>query len=113
MISVPIKKRFRNIGWVRESDKKYIAPKNLLMSYRKIFSFGKRLSIQPYFGSKTTRQVSLYSSDLEINWTSSFVVQIDKLAIFLHLLLAPEGTVVKPAEHEVAHCLSPIPGFNF
>ena len=30
-----------------------------------------------------------------MNWTSSF------LAIVLHLLLAPVGTVVKPAEHEV------------
>ena len=45
-----------------------------------------------------------------MNWTSSFLVQSDKLATGLHLLLAPVGTVVKPAEHEVAHRLSPIPG---
>ena len=44
-----------------------------------------------------------------MNWTSSFLIQSDKLAIVLHLLLAPVGTVVKPAEHEVAHRLSPIP----
>ena len=56
------------------------------------------------------RQVSLYLSDLEMNWTSSFLVQSDKLAIVLHLLLAPVGTAVKPAEHEVAHRPSPIPG---
>ena len=54
-----------------------------------------------YSGLKTFRQVSLYLSDLEMNWTSSFFVQSDKLAIVLHLLLAPVGTVVKPTEHEV------------
>ena len=54
-----------------------------------------------------TRQVSLYLSDLEMKWTSSFLVQSDKLAIVLHLLLAPVSTVVKPAEHEVAHRLNP------
>ena len=56
-----------------------------------------------YSGLKTLRQVSLYLSDLERNCTSSFLVQSDKLAIVLHLLLAPVGTVVKPAEHEFAH----------
>ena len=45
-----------------------------------------------------------------MNWTSSFLVQSDKLAIVLHLLLAPAGTVVKPAECEVAHRPSPTPG---
>ena len=45
-----------------------------------------------------------------MNWTSSFLVQSDKLALVLHLLLAPEGTGVKPAEHEVVRRLSPIPG---
>ena len=49
-----------------------------------------------YFGLKTTRQDSLHSLGLK-NWTSSF----------LHLLLVPVGTVVKPAKHEVAHRLSP------
>ena len=44
------------------------------------------------------RQVSLYLSDLEMNWTSSFLAQSEILAIVLHLLLAPVG-VVKPAEH--------------
>ena len=55
------------------------------------------------------RQVSLYLSDLEMNWTSSFLFQSDKLAIVLHLLLVIVGTVVKQAEHEVVR-LSPIPG---
>ena len=45
-----------------------------------------------------------------MNWTSSFLVQSDKLAIVLHLLLAPVGTVVKPAEHEVVRPQSPNPG---
>ena len=45
-----------------------------------------------------------------MNWTSSFLVQSDKLAIVPHLLLAPVGTVVKPQEHEVAHRLRPILG---
>ena len=44
-----------------------------------------------------------------MNWTSSFLVQSDKLAIVLHLLLAPVGTVVKPAEHEVVRHRSPLP----
>ena len=63
-----------------------------------------------YFGLKTMRQVSLCISDLEMNWTSSFLVQSDKLAIVLHLLLASVGTAVKPAEHEVVRRLSPILG---
>ena len=63
-----------------------------------------------YFGFKTMRQVSLYLSDLEINWTSHCLVQSDELAIVLHLLLAPADTVVKPKEHEVVRRLSPIPG---
>ena len=61
-------------------------------------------------GFKTLRQISLFLSDLEMNWASSFLVQSDKLAIVLHLLLAPEGTVVKLAEHEVVRRQSPIPG---
>ena len=44
-------------------------------------------------GLKTLRQDSLYLSDVEMNGTSSFLVQSDKLAIVLHLLLAPVGTV--------------------
>ena len=45
-----------------------------------------------------------------MNWTSSFLVQADKLAIVLHLFLAPVSTEAKSAEHEVAHRLSPSPG---
>ena len=63
-----------------------------------------------YFCSKTMRKVSLYLSDLEMNWTSCFLVQSDKLVIVPHLLLAPVDTVVKPAEHESAHLSSASPG---
>ena len=63
-----------------------------------------------YSGLRTLRQVSLYLSDLEMNWTSSFLVQSDKLSIVLHLLLALVSTVVKPAEHEVVRRPSPILG---
>ena len=44
-----------------------------------------------------------------MNWTSSFLVQSHELAIVLHLRLAPAGTVVNPAEHEVARRLNSIP----
>ena len=47
-----------------------------------------------------------------MNWTYSFLVQIDKVVIVLYLLLAPVGTVVRPAEHEVAHLLGPRPVFS-
>ena len=63
-----------------------------------------------YYGLKTMRQVSPYLSDPEMSRTSSFLVQGDKLAIVMHLLLAPVGTVVMPVEHEVAYRQSPIPG---
>ena len=59
---------------------------------------------------KTTQQVSPYSSELEKNWTSSFLVHSDKLVIGPHLLLSPASTVVKPAEHEFAHHPNPIQG---
>ena len=44
-----------------------------------------------------------------MNWTSSFLVQSDKLAMVLHLLLAPAGAVVKSAELIVVRRLRPIP----
>ena len=44
-----------------------------------------------------------------MNWTSSFLVQSDKLVIVLHLLLAPVGRVVMPGEHEVVRHRSPTP----
>ena len=47
MISVSVKKRFRNICRVRESDERFIAPKNLLMSQGKILSIGKCVLMQP------------------------------------------------------------------
>ena len=53
------------------------------------------------------QRVCPYSSDPEMNRTSSFLVQSDKLAIGPHLLLAPAGTVVKPTDHEVVRRLSP------
>ena len=40
MISVTIKKRFRNICQVAESDESFITPKNVLMSLGKIVSIG-------------------------------------------------------------------------
>ena len=56
------------------------------------------------------RQVSQYLSDLEMNWTSSLIVQRGELAIVVHLVLAPVGTVVKPGDHEVPHRPSPLQG---
>ena len=49
VITVPIKKRFRNIYRVRESEERFIAPKNLFMSGREILSIGERLLIQTFF----------------------------------------------------------------
>ena len=105
VISVPIKKRFRNICRVRESEGRFIPQKKTVDVLRENPLCRKTFLDSNYFCSKTTRQVSLYVSDLEMNWTSSFLVQSDKLAIVLRLLLAPVSTVVKPAVHEVAHCL--------
>ena len=48
------------------------------------------------------RQISLYLSDLEMNWTSNFLVRSDKLVIVLQLLLAPVSTVVNPIDHDIA-----------
>ena len=76
MISVSIKKRLRNLCRVRESA-------DVL---RKIRLHRKMCLDSTYSGLKTLRQVSLYLSDLEMNWTSSFLVQNDKLAIVLHWL---------------------------
>ena len=45
-----------------------------------------------------------------MNWTSSFLVQNNKLATVLHLLLAPVGTVVKPAERRCRDALCSIVG---
>ena len=78
--------------------------------FRKNPLYRKTFLDSPFFGLETTRQVSLSLSDLEMNWTSSFLFQSDMLAIVLHLLLAPVGTVVKPAEHGVVRRLSPFPG---
>ena len=61
-----------------------------------------------YFGLRSTQLVSPYLPDLVMDWTSCFLVQSDKVAIVPHLLLAPVGTVVKPADHEFAHRPSPI-----
>ena len=60
------------------------------------------------FGLKTTQRVSPYSSELEMNLTSSFLLQSDKLVMGPHLLLSPAITVVKPAEHEPAHRPNPV-----
>ena len=57
----------------------------------------------------TTHRVSPYLADPEMNWTSSFLLQSDKLGIVPHLPLAPGGTVGKPAEHESGHRPRPSP----
>ena len=112
VISTAIKKRFRNIYRVREAEQRFIAPKKPVDVLRKLGLYREMCLDSTCSGLKTLRQVTLYLSDLEMNWTSSFLVQSDKLAIVLHLLLAPPGTVVKPAEHEVARRQSPILGDN-
>ena len=109
MISVSIKERFRNICRVRKSDEKVHYSQKPVDFLRENRLYRKFILILTYRGLKTLRQVYLYLSDLEMNWTSSFVIQSDKLAIVQHLLLAPVGTVAKQAEHKVAHCLWPIP----
>ena len=87
MISITIKKRFRSIYRVRESSQKPVDVSRENLLSRKTFLDST------YFCLEAKRQVSLYLSDLEMNWTSSFLVQSDKLAIVLHLLLAPVSTV--------------------
>ena len=44
-----MKHRFRNIYRVRESEEKFVAPKNLLMSSGKIFSAGKMFLDSTFF----------------------------------------------------------------
>ena len=101
--------RVGTFAGLEKSDERFDTPKNLLFLWEKHL-YRKMCLASTYSGLKTLRQVSLYLSDLEMNWTPRFHVQGDKLAIVLHLLLAPEGTVVKPAEHEVVRRLSSIPG---
>ena len=101
MISVSIKKRFRNICQVRESDERFCCTQKLVDVLWKNPLYRKLILDSTYNGLKNNATGFLYLSDLEMNWTSSFLVLSDKLALVLHLLLAPEGTVVKPAGHEV------------
>ena len=68
------------------------SPKNMLMSCKKIHLYLKMCLDSTFSGLK----VSLYLCDLEMNWTASVLVQSDKLAIVLHLLLTRVSTVVKP-----------------
>ena len=102
MISVPIKKRFRN--FCRVYEERFVAPKNLIAVLRENPLYRKTFLDSTDVGLKTVRPVSLCLSDLEVNWTSSSLVQSDKLVTVLHLLFAPVRTVVKPA-----HGLRPIP----
>ena len=106
VICIPIEKRFSNTCRVRESEERFV----VVMSSGQIRPCRKMCLVSTDSGLKTLRQVSLFLSDLEMNWTSSLLVPSDKLAIVLHLLHAPVGTVAKPTEHEVAHRRSPIPG---
>ena len=100
VISITLKKRCRRIYRIWESEERFVCsqkPVDVSGVNRKTFLD----STCP--GLKTMRQVSLYLPDLEMNWTSSFLVQSDRLAIVLHLLLGRVFAVVKPAEHEFAH----------
>ena len=83
MIFVSIKRRFRNICRVRESDEWFVASQKPVDVLRKNLSYRKMFHDSSCSGLKTMRQVSLYLSDLEMNWTLSFLVQSDKLAIVL------------------------------
>ena len=104
VISVSDKKKFRNICRVRESGKVRCSQKPVDV-LRENLLYRKTFLDSAYFCLKTKRQVSLYLSDREMNCTSSFDVQSNKLATSPHLLL----TVLKPPEHEIAHRLSPSP----
>ena len=106
---VPSRRYFAAFTWSENLKKCSLLPKTCWCPKGKS-SLSENVSWFNNFCLKKQRQVSLHLSDLEMNWTSSFLVQSDKLAIVLHLLLAPVATVVKPAEHEVAHRLSPSPG---
>ena len=59
--------------------KGYCSPKPVDV-FRKNPPYRKICLDSTYFGLKAMRQVPLYLSDLEMNWTSSFLVQSDKLA---------------------------------
>ena len=104
-----VEKRFRRIYWMRESEINVHCSQKPVDVSRKNLLFRKTFLDSTCFCLKPTRRVSPYLSDLEVNWTSSFLAQSDKLVIIPHLLLAPVGTVVRPAEHEFAHRLSPSP----
>ena len=89
---------------------------NLLMFQGKLVSIRKCVLVQPTLTWNhcdrfpyPDRFPCTRSSDLEMTWTSSFLVQSDKLVIVLHLLLSPAGAVVKSAEHEVVRHRSPVP----
>ena len=43
-----------------------------------------------------------------MNLTPNVLLQSDKLVVGPHLVLSPASTVVKPAEHELAHHPNPI-----
>ena len=52
---------------------------------------------------KTSWQVSLYDSDLEMNSASNSLLQSDQLAVVLHRLPVPVDTVMTLVELEFAH----------
>ena len=71
-ISITIKKRFRRIYWITESRESFFFSHKPVVVFRKSLLYRKTFLDSTCFGLKTTRQVSLYLSDREMNWTSSF-----------------------------------------
>ena len=59
--------------------------------FQGLVSIGTCVLIHSILVLNALREVSLHLSDLEMDWTSSFLVQSDKQAIALHLLFAPVG----------------------
>ena len=74
VISITIKKRFRSIYRIRESEERFVAPKKTVDVIRENLLHRKMFLDSNYLCLKTKRQVSLYLSDAEMNWTSSFLV---------------------------------------
>ena len=105
VIPVSIKKRFRNFRGARISENRFIA---CSLKHQQVALSRKTRLDSTFSNVKTMQQVSVcpWKSDLETNWTSSLLLQSDKLAILPHLLLAPMNTVVKPAEHDFVRCKS-------
>ena len=77
IISVPIKRSFRNICGVRESEERFTYSQTPVDVLKENPLYLKKCLDSTYSGLKSTRQVSLYLSDLQMNWTSSFLFVIN------------------------------------